>query len=66
MATRKKSKMIAKKEWVPMEVTRVPLDASQAVLSCCENVARAGSDETYNCAIGGGECPTVDSEFASS
>ena len=40
-----------KLRWIPMEVTRIPLNSEQAVLSCCETPDRGA---VY--AASGGQC----------
>jgi len=37
----KRTKVLRKKKWIDMEITKVPLNPEQAVLTCCEHVTRA-------------------------
>ena len=53
-----------KKKWTDMQIFRVPLDPSQAVLSCCDASSRAqyqiGTQwNAYNCGTAPSEAPDV-------
>ena len=43
---RKKKKL----PWTPMQISRVPLDPQQAVLTCCDSLSRAAGR------VGGHQC----------
>ena len=55
-----KKKQLKKKKFIDMEITRVPMNPEQAVLTCCDHVGRVMvkigqcvTNPADDCAVGG-------------
>ena len=56
-----------RKKWTDMQIFRVPLDPTQAVLSCCDNASREQvTTPSYQCTVGGPTCGAAIKEQQSS